>query len=313
MTGPTFPSALINEPGANSTAGVGPLERLFGTWTSPRENNCQGYNVMPLPQQGKIIEKDFLYYEELTFTSPGIAPNRGGAIQQDCAALTYEQRVYFGQGPAANTLVHFENGLFINATFAEQGRGAYGTSGAPGSITPPNGYDFPIIKQVSIPHGNSIVAVGKNSTFAGKPPITAPKLTTPPFDNPNVPNPNQALIDRNENLMKDGAVFGDDGIMLHVSSKNGPGAGVKNINFEQAHVRVTDYEMTIWLVTVRKGRQSAPQLQYTQTIFMDIYLDGPSGSPTKTLHIDANSLMPKNSYITSADLSSSHYPVYLAE
>lgn len=312
MNGPQFPDNLINEPGANSVAGVGHLQRLFGTWTSPRGANCQGYNVMPLPQRGEIITKNFLYYEELTFTSPGIAPNRGGAIQQDCAALTYEQRVYFGEGPTANGLVHFENGLLINTTFAKQGTGAYGPAGTPGSAPAPADYRYPIVKQVSVPHGNSIVAVGTVETFSGAPTITAPKLTTPPFDQPGIPNPNQALIDRNANLTQEGATFGDDGIVLQVSTRNGPGAGVKNIAFEQGHASVTGYEMTLWLVSVTKGQQTMPQLQYTQTIYMDLFLQGPSGPATSTLHIDANSLMPRNSYIDSANLSAEKYPVFLA-
>ena len=312
MTGPTFPSSLINEPGANSSAGVGPLGRLFGTWTSPRGDNCQGYNVMPLPQKGEIINKNFLYYEELTFTSPGIAPNRGGAVQQDCAALTYEQRVYFGQGPAANQLVHFENGLLINTTFAEQGNGAYGTAGAPGSQPTPPNYPFPIIKQVSVPHGNSILAVGSSESFKGKPSISAPKPTLPPFGPSNIPNPTQALIDRNHNLEKEGARFGEDGVMLQVSTRNSSDAGVKNISFEQGHATVTGYEMTLWLVTVTLGRLSMPQLQYTQTIFMDLLLQGPGGPATAVAHIDANSLMPRNSYIHSADLAAKTYPVFLS-
>ncbi len=308
---PDFPPMLINEVGANNLCGVGDLQRLLGTWISPSGARAQGYNVMPLPQRGELITKNFLYYEEMSFTSPGIAPNRGDmGVQQACAALTYEQRVYFAEGPAANMLVHFENGLWLNTTFAVQRDGAY-IPVVPGSAPVPPEYMYPLVKQVSVPHGNSILAVGAVSPFRGQPDIPVPSLTMPPFGPANIPNPNMALVDRNNNLLRAGAMFGPDGVHLHVSSNNGPGAGIRNIAFEQRHVKVTSYEMDIWLVSVNVDRATQTQLQYTQTIAMDI-VQSPNSPPIPTLHVTANSLMQKP-YILSANLEAAKYPVNLPQ
>ena len=120
---------------------------------------------------GGFINKNFLYFEEMTFTSPGNAPNRGGDYTQSCNALTYEQRVYFADGPAENSLVHFQNGLWLNLTTQQQMKGAYPNSGFIEGKVPQQPAVREMVKQVSVPHGNSILATGSVTTFDGAPAI----------------------------------------------------------------------------------------------------------------------------------------------
>jgi hypothetical protein len=127
-TPPVFDRALIHEPYQSypplDLSGLGPLEGLVGTWTNQNlpgtdkgdPDNPYSYNLIALPQvdptspTGYIL-KNFKYFEEITFSPiAGNAPNRGGTGTQVCNTLFYEQRVYFADGPAKNSLVHAENG-----------------------------------------------------------------------------------------------------------------------------------------------------------------------------------------------------------
>lgn len=183
---------LINNKNDNPTLNpnYGPLAKLVGTWNSP-VSNPTGYNVMPVPAgnvqgmpagQNDFQNKNFYYYEEITFTAPGEAPNRGQEFQQGCYALAYEQRVYFapetGVGglpeqppvPAAsqNSLVHFENGLWMHQDYEAQPVGAYGPDTLPApTLSQPAERAFS--KQISVPHGNSILAVGSVQVMDGPP------------------------------------------------------------------------------------------------------------------------------------------------
>lgn len=129
---PLFNKPLIHEPVQSPppptlpTTTLGSIEHLVGTWTNQNLSNGQGgtetpysYNLMVLPQVDSssptgYILKNFSYYEEMTF-SPiyGTAPNRGGLGTQVANVLFYEQRVYFADGPAKDSLVHAENGSWL--------------------------------------------------------------------------------------------------------------------------------------------------------------------------------------------------------
>ncbi len=300
---PALTTPLISEPMQTSpaapTSGLGPLQHLVGTWTNQLKDTDglpYSYNVMPLPQvdpsspTGYIL-KNFAYYEELTFSAiHGGAPNRGGLGTQNCNVLFYEQRVYFAEGPNKNALVHAENGslLFINDQL--QALGPYGNGDQPGlgnqtvanSVAPTQ--QFNIIKQVSVPHGNSILAAGTFQEQTGMPQIPAvngiptdlpPSVSTAQYtqmdavSNPNpiyTSNPNQALTDAL--LIAPVTNF----IALNVSSANG-GGGVTNIGFEQQHADVNMYSCTYWLEALNNASEFT-QLQYSQTIQMRLPIGG---------------------------------------
>ena len=298
------------------------LEKLVGTWNSPSIDPT-GYNVMPVPDGNNEVgkgnqtdwqSKNFFYYEEMTFTAPGEAPNRGQLFQQGCYALTYEQRVYFATDPfrglgglmaqppvpsrAADTLVHFENGLWLQLQFEAQPKGAY----APPSLPfPPENERFPpeqpsayeICKQISIPHGNSILATGSVTTYKGAPTFDTKPPPYPPFTlNHTIQNPTLIL---QAQLEKVTVVQTTE---FNVSTNN-VGGGLLNLQFEQGNSKVTGFDTRFFIEELRDG---STQLQYVQTIRMlfDVTRN-PQGIPDPTdgvsipfLHITANTLVPSN-------------------
>jgi|GEM_PF-744860 len=320
-TKPDFSQPLVREPAQVSpdapTANLGPLQHLIGTWTNqnlPSQNSGgpdspYSYNVMPLPQmdptspQGYIL-KNFRYYEELTFTAiHGNAPNRSGTGQQVAYTLFYEQRVYFAEGPNKDALVHAENGSLLFLQDSKQPLGPYGNGDNPGlgtmtvqGSTAPT-QPFNLVKQVSVPHGNSILALGNyaqgSNTGNGIPEIpsvsplpsgvdTTPYETRDPVTNPHpalTKNPNQALT----NALNERPCT--NYLQLSMSSTNGKGA-VTNIGFEQQYSNVTQYDCTYWLEAF-DGSTNYTQLQYSQNITMEFQIKG--GTVTFP-HITTNTL-----------------------
>ena len=164
-------------------------QQLVGKWTNQdfgnnSENKPVGgpenplsYNIMPLPETGDpdgYILKNFKFYEMLNFNDSiavaAEAPNRGGLVSQNCRALFYEQQVLFAEGPKANTIVHVENGVWLWLPRFVQQAGPYPPNIDQEAVT--NDLDQPadvsIAKQISIPHGNSILALGSFDTIPEK-------------------------------------------------------------------------------------------------------------------------------------------------
>lgn len=294
-------------------AGLGPLLGFVGTWNNPNTtpgNSQLGYNVMPLPQNGtpasdNVIVKDFHYYEEMTFSAiPGDAANRGGDYQQNCWVLFYEQRVYFGSdaGPQENALVHAENGDWLHLVNVTQDRGVIEDPAdpIPSTFTQPA---FPIIKQVSVPHGNSILAPGTSETRKqppGGPGLTPiiPDVSTIPTTATGTPSPALLSIFNDGNYDRSNPMLNPNIILwapltgktikeittYKVSSQN-PGGAVTNIQFEKKKANVSAFHSTFWLNTFEDG---STLLQYSQTIEMEF-----AGNPGVTFyHIDAASMTP---------------------
>ncbi len=331
---PIFPPALIAEPKQDAVAlpFVGPLERLVGTWRNV-DIGASGrggpqapfsYNLMSLPQVPSAgpsspfgyILKSMAYYEEITFSKAyGTAANRGGAGTQTSNALTYEQRVFIADGPARNNLVHFENGIWGFLKPSAQLVGPYGDGNGPGIGTQtfgaaPTAPQYNIFKQLSVPHGNSILACGNVAIDAvgsaiptpGSPTIEPPpqvlpvgidtQIYHPPATVQNLNptyalNPNQPLIDA---LSVHGSPQVQRYIRLDVSSAQG-GGSVSNIDFEQVVSKVTQYQATYWLEDTGSGKFD--QLQYSQTIMLRIPVLTPGASmPTIVYfpHITSNTL-----------------------
>lgn len=331
---PDLSLPLINEP-AQASPGVqpvGPLSHLIGTWTN-RDLGSSGtggpaspfsYNLMVLPQSPSAdptspygyILKSMAYYEEITFSQiHGAAANRGGAGTQVSNALLYEQRVYIADGPAKDDLVHFENGIWGYLEPMAQALGPYGDGNGPfiGSETfgdVPPALTYNIFKQISVPHGNSVLACGAVAldangnptpvqgapTIAPPPqvlPVTTPQIDTsiyaPPASVQNILpayalNPNQALTDALA------AQTVTQFIELTVDSTVGGGM-VGNIDYEQERADVTQYQATYWIEDTGDGTFS--QLQYSQTIMLRIPIVLPgSSTPTDVFfpHITTNTL-----------------------
>lgn len=317
---PNIDNPLINEPGqaepAAPTTALGPLQHFVGTWVNdgyPQSaaiadlpgnpsDTPYSFNLMPLPQHSAstgYILKNFKYYEELTFSAiHGNAPNRSGCRNQVANTLFYEQRVFFAEGPATDNLVHAENGSLLYLTDAPQPLGPYGdgqgsalgNQSEPPCSTP---IQYPInnlVKQVSVPHGNSILAPGVVSdSNVGGPTIGVPQYVLPipgeagienvstvPYDSEGIGNPYPALA-RNPNQPLTQAITAPNIVPTQfirlTFDSNHTGGGVQNINFENAHAKVTRYICDYWLEDL-EGQGVYNQMQYSQTILMEMNIPG---------------------------------------
>ena len=348
---PNTTTPLVTQPsppdvGTPIDNGLGQLIRLVGTWNSPPAGTYS-WNVMPLPQDNvddDFILKNFPYSEEITFAQiPGTAPNRGGGFTQVANTLFYEQRVYFSASSSSmfpvpdanvNTLVHAENGSWLFLDTRSQFPGAFppaGSSPVPlpygTSSIPPQDPTMNVAKQMSVPHGNSILAVGSVDPAAQFPPPPdpvvspenpgTPTLSTNP-GSPNIPQLNaipsyngdsygaskygpsnvQGGVETNPNInpcikLVDylNANPATDYVHFKVQTKS----DITNIPFETGHANVNSYEQQIWLLN--PGTANAA-LMYYQNIGMALTLSSSSTGGTKTInfpHITANVLTPVTS------------------
>ena len=252
----------------------------------------------------------------IAITMPATAPNRGGSVGQIAHVLFYDQLVLFSAIPvpgAANTPVHIENGSWLTFKTVPQLPGPYpvpsdptkpGVSDWPGVPAQPP--DITVAKQISVPHGNSVLALGSVDMFkeesvipvsviplaipgAPAPYPVPPQLDTNRYDKELVPtfheyenpdveltqNPN-AVLQRAVELVKP-----DKYIHWHVTTQplpHGKG-GVTNIPFEQRRARVTEYHADYWLLHAagdeKDGKDVYRYLSYTQTILMEMKI-GPA-------------------------------------
>ncbi|MGI9273923.1 MAG: heme-binding protein [Endozoicomonas sp.] len=288
------PGAGQNDP--EILASLGPLAALIGTWVSNPRN---GFNVMPLPEataRDGFILKNFFYYEEVTFSAiAGKVANRGGTDEQDSYTLFYEQRVFFSDGPQKDQLVHAENGAWLHLIKTQQKLGPVGFGPMPSppapDPVPPQDPATEIVKQVSVPHGNSILANGSFTVFEGRPEI--PDVSALPIDapesfnllyGPNEPgNPNV-----NPNVVLQGALSLTPEEVLRttlidVDSDNQ--GNVVNTPFMVSHINVSRFRNQLWLEELATG---AVQMQYSQNITLDF--PQADGTVIQFPHIVANTL-----------------------
>ncbi|POZ61951.1 heme-binding protein [Chromobacterium alticapitis] len=244
---------------------LGPLAELPGTWVG------HGYNMIAVPDfQNKQIFRLIVNAtrETLSF-SPigGPIPNRGSK-QDDILlyGLTYLQQV---NDAATDEGIHTEPGLWLH-------------------VPPTSDPDAPstIVRQSTIPHGDSLLAQGQSSCEA-RAPVIAPVSTLPtplpghpplplgytdPYLNGKFPpgfdmqNPNQALVDVLNREIDTGLKIVST-INLPVSTKN-VGA-VVNIPFIVVNANAVEMDSIFWIETVQRpdGSQFL-QLQYTQTVLL---------------------------------------------
>jgi hypothetical protein len=285
-------------------AELGPLAGLIGTWVSTRYG---GFNVMPIPQDNApngFILKNTPYYEVITFSAiQGKVANRAGSHEQDAYTIFYSQRVFFAEGPQKDELVHAENGSWLHQVISPQGQGSLNT--APFVPDTPNPLptqekNRTIVKQVSVPHGNSILAIGHHDSFRGAPNIpivnTLPTSGGDSFkvpygtdipENPNV-NPNIVLQVALDSLYQQGIGVVDTTVLDVDTETDG---NIANTPFMKAHSNVPRFKTTFWIERLSNGRD---MLQYTQDITLDFSLvsgkEPSKRSRYKFPHITANTL-----------------------
>jgi hypothetical protein len=252
-------------PQKNSENNLGPLAELQGTWVG------NGFNMIAVPnKQNNSIFRLIVNAttENLAFSATGLVPNRGSQ-QGDISifGLTYLQQV---SDTTTNEAIHVEPGIWLNV---------------PATSAPKD--PSTIVRQSTIPHGDSVLAQGKATSEDRAPNIA---LVSPlPFPMPGQPplllgytdpylhgqfppgfsmqNPNQALVDVLNNQQKAGFKVVKT-INLIVDSKNQ--GGIVNIPFVTVNANATNLSAIFWIETVQRpnGTQFM-QLQYTQTVLLE--------------------------------------------
>jgi hypothetical protein len=247
---------------------LGPLADLAGVWIG-----SQGWELIAVPEgePGGAESFTFIarpYVETVSFTPLGApVPNRGGpAGEMFITGLMYEMRI---ADLVTNEPLHLETGMWLNLSDVQGG-------------SPP---DQPIVRSASIPHGDSVLALGTSSNAAGPPdiqvtsalPDAGPKVLAGYTDDWLVPikspcdpkvtfkpaEPNQVLLE---------AIAGLNVVnttTLSVSTDGG--GGILNIPFVDANANATRFACDYWIETIEAtppNNGGAPelvqQLQYSQ-------------------------------------------------
>ncbi len=267
----------------------------FGTSGKGGTTNPLSYNVMPLPQASSpsgYILKNFSLYETVKFNSnadvalPTSAPNRGSDSLQVPTALYYSQQVYFAEGPGIGTIVHTENGSWLNLQTAGKIDGPYG-----GPIVFDNPNQQPptitIAKQMSVPHGNSVLALGAFDAPAasttipdsastlptGSPALDTTQYTTTLADPSDYQNPSPANTANPNAPIQEALGIINPNSVIHWSVSTANHGNTMDIPFEQSVANVFDYSADYWLLSTDGGK-SYNYLAYSQNISMKMAVNG---------------------------------------
>ena len=292
---------------------------LVGNWSNdgvPRETVDSedlpySYNVMPLPQQAVqpsspipyhgYILKNFRYTENITFHAgtssfptiapPAGAPNRGFKFRQVPHALFYDQVVQFAEGPvfddpAVENVVHVENGAWLHLQNQQPVIGPYPDASSVDTADPT---DLDFAKQISVPHGNSVLALGRyTGQVTGAPQIDASSALPTQVD----PTRFRTLLDSTTDYENPNVAYTEDpshpiqtlvGLLTVTSfhhvffstrlNKMGQQGSVTNIPFENKMAAAVDYEADYWLLDVA-NQNTFEYLAYTQNITLKMDIGG---------------------------------------
>ncbi len=277
-----------------SAAELGPLADLVGVWIG-----TQGWELIAVPEGDPGGREGFTfiarpYVEVVSFSPIGApVPNRGGpAGEMFITGLMYEMRI---ADLVTNEPLHLETGMWLNLADVEGG-------------TPP---EQPIVRSASIPHGDSVLALGTSSESAGPPDIQLPSAV--PDAGPEAPlgyadawqvqiqspcdpavkfspaHPNQVLKD---------ALVGLNVVettTLSVSTDDG--GGILNIPFVDANANATQFACDYWIETIEATPPSGgspnlvQQLQYSQQTNIEFLPQ--FGNPEQLImwpHVNVNTL-----------------------
>jgi hypothetical protein len=300
--------------------GLGPLAQLPGTWRNVSSLPGRGWNMIALPFADGPFGYRLLvnqYNETLKFTTvDNNVPNRGLKIKgcgneydrkvkkgnggdQFLAAIDYEQSITQiaqedspDSGLAGKTCatIHHETGLWL-----------YMKNHQTNCLN--------IARSASIPHGNSVLALGESTRHKGAPvipdvsglpegvvpdidsPYLAPykHFTNPLFKNlfnPVTPNDLLKAANRGVNIVKT--------TVLDVDTTLESG-GIQNIPFVVKQADASDMKSTFWIQELaEKDINGDPvlRLQYSQVIFLDFFQrrDGAPGR-IRWPHVSINTLV----------------------
>jgi hypothetical protein len=280
------------------TPALGPLARLVGTWTGKH-----GWNLIAVPeapeQPGGKENFTLLvrpYYETINFTALGaLVPDRGASETLFISGLEYSLRV---SDLLTNQPIHLENGMWLYMNDPQ----------SPQSPT--------IARHATVPHGNSVLALG-NSQQADGPP-TIPELDAFPVGNPNEPpmdgytdpyifplppdvqaikppfsnkDPNAVLREVLQGQTAQGQTVLST-LTLDVSTQTDSG-GIVNIPFIRQNANATSFNATFWLETIQDAKTGLQfdQLQYSQQTNLEFIKRGDGKGLIVWPHVNVNTLV----------------------
>jgi len=291
---------------------LGPLKQLVGEWetvvlppvagtTAPTP---AGWNVISVPNKEKgFIFEVIPYKENLKFSVVAVeAGNRGpilngNAFDQQITGLFYEQQIISvcdtdfcnTRGFKNGTVIHAETGLFLYITNYNSG--------------------LNIARLGTVPHGNSLLALGKNiestdpgiTFFPSVSPVafnldgSAPGgfgyneniILDPQFAEFNQVEPNTFLQSTLKQIVGSGSVTAMTTLDLTTKNPDATG-GILNIPFIESNVRATAMDVTYWLENITGGSETE-LLQYSQTVNLVFPITG-SVVPIVWPHISISTL-----------------------
>jgi len=257
----------------------GPLTDLIGTWVGTK-----GWNLIAVPNQkepeGFILEV-VPYFETIVIrplSTP--TPNRGKKIIQEVPTLMYSLSIHSSRD---QSLLHRENGTWL--------------------LLPdcPSGFQF--ARQANIPHGTSVIALGKNATVTRGPPVIPDITSRPVIPHPstfgyldpydrsvgpfNISNPNKVLQDD----IKGQKIISTT--TLNIATTNQGIIG--SIPFVTQNANAKKFEASFWIETVENDQgKTYLQLQYSQNTLLAFIRQPQDPDPNNLIqwpHINVNTLV----------------------
>ncbi|MGH1347822.1 MAG: heme-binding protein [Nannocystales bacterium] len=299
---------------------LGPLQLLPGTWKS----QGRGWNIIALPFATDPPPAGFNYrilmnqYDEtLSFTvvskgvpNRGIARSAGGVVDTDqtLIALDYQQLV---NQVAVDDFPSSDDGSGGH----KRGKVGDGIHHEPGlwlHMLDERTNDLDIARLATVPHGDSVLALGKSEEHDGPPcipvlnglPVGVPpdldSAYLSPYkhyeDHPFVGTENAAGFpgfhptDLNALLR-----LANNGLdvarttTLHVDSDT-PTGGVVNIPFVTKQANATTMRSTFWISEINDGDTTRLQLQYSQLVMLDFFNRPDGQGLIRWPHVSINTL-----------------------
>jgi hypothetical protein len=273
------------------TSGIeyGNLTGLIGTW-----QGGNGFNMIAVPdQKGEFTLLVAPYTETLIVNAlPATTPNRGLQTISNLPTLRYSTTIIDLED---NILMHAENGFWELVDEIPQNMG------------------FDIFRLASIPHGDSLEAMGNSSAYDGPPVIDTTLSGLPVGDLPALDgrtdagytdpylfpvkypdffptSPNQTLVNYLEQQKEKHGLTVTKTVELKVSTQNN--GGINNIASLTTNANATQFDATFWLETLTDSSGNiTQQLQYSQRIMIAFPIKTSySGQTIIWPHINVNTL-----------------------
>jgi hypothetical protein len=261
---------------------LGPLASLVGTWMGSK-----GYEIIAVPSvvknpnNGQESENFRLiirpYIEIITFTPIGASvPDRGYPNDMFITGIQYEMRITDAD---TNQPLHVETGMWLYLP------------GQPQTVA----------RSATVPHGDSLLALGTSTTLSGPP--TIPSITVVPniqgkkegyTDNYlRLPPPIPFIASDVSKLLRDAIAKQTISQTEQIELSTANGGGILNIPFVNTNANATLFTCTYWIETVEDSSgDSYQQLQYLQQTNLEFLkqFDG-SGDLIMWPHVNMNTLL----------------------